>query len=222
MTNNQFAVQGATLNRYAEGTFGPGLISVLGHQVVMDFYLQMALLGLGFQVRAGTITTPLVGDVVITDTAAEFCVDAASGYTVIPVNQNISIRLATGTLHEYATKSVNTVSSAGAAFVPLPLRNLDLSGSAAAAALTTARVAAAGGVTVTAELATTTRRHWSFSNPVAAGAGHEPKALDWSPRMPPVLVGPVCLYTQIAATTTGPSYFASLDYIEIPTARLTP
>lgn len=185
-----------------------------GRQVIVDFYLHMMMMGKAFQVRAGTITTPLVGDVVLTDTAAEYCVDAAAGYIIIPVNQNISIRLATGTLHEYAVKSVNAVSTAGTAFVPLPLRNLGPNGAAAAAAASSARVSAAGGVTVTAELATTTRRHWSYSNPVAAGAGNEPMVLDWSPRMPPILSGPVCLYTQIAATTTGPSYYASLDYIE--------
>ena len=201
-------------NGGTHGSYTGGIANKFGVQTIMDFYLQMALLGKAYQVRAGTITTPLVGDVVITDTAAEYCVDATSGLTIIPVNSNISIRLGTGTLHEYAIKSVGVVSSAGTAFVPLPL----LMGGDAA--LTTARVAAAGGVTVTAEAATTTRRHWSFSNPVAAGAGHEPKVLDWSPRMPPIIKGAGCLYVQIAATTTGPSYYSSLDYLEIPTSTI--
>lgn len=201
-------------NGGAQGSYTGGLASKFGMQSVMDFYLHMALLGKGYQVRAGTITTPLVGDVVITDTAAEFCVDATSGLTIIPTNANISIRLATGTLHEYGIKSVGVVSSAGTAFVPLPL----LMGGDPS--LTTARVGAAGGVTVTAELATTTRRHWSYSNPVAAGAGNEPSVLDWSPRMPPIIKGAGCLYVQIAATGTGPSYYASLDYLEIPTSTI--
>jgi endoglucanase Acf2 len=176
----------------------------------------MALVGAAYQVRAGTITTPLVGDVVITDTAAEMCSDASTGTTIIPVSLQVSVRLSTGTLQEYAAKSVGTVSSAGAAFVPLPLR------SNAAAATSTARVAAAGGVTVTAELATTTARHWEFANPVAAGAGADPglAAIPWQPRVPPTLVGPRCFYVQIAATTTGPSYYAHYDFIEGPTATL--
>lgn len=217
---NKFYAAQDSVQRYAEGTFGPGLISRTGQIQIIDFYMTMALMGRAFQVRAGTITTPLVGDVVITDTAAEYCVDAVAGTTIIPVNNNISIRLGTGTLHEYAVKSVGTVSSAGTAFVPLPLRTAGPGNTTPTAAVTTARVQAAGAVTVTAELATTTRRHWSFSNPVAAGAGHEPGVLDWSPRMPPILAGAQCLYVQIAATTTGPSYYASLDYIEIPTASL--
>lgn len=205
----------------AEGTNTGGIATRLGLAVISDFYLYMALQGAGFQVRAGTITTPLVGDVVITDTAAEMCVDAASGTTLIPVYANIAVRLGTGTLHEYAIKSVGTVSSAGTAFTPLPLKTVGPRQAATpTAAVCTARVAAAGGVTVTAELATTTRRHWGYSNPVAVGAGHDTLPLEWNPRMPPILAGPQCLYVQIAATTTGPSYYASLDFIEAPTATL--
>lgn len=202
------------------GNSTPGaLLNTMGQQVVMMWYQHMILDGRAFQVRAGTITTPLVGDVVITDTAAEFSVDCVLGTTVIPIFQNISVRLETGTLQEYATKSVATVSSAGTAFVPLPLK------SGGAAASTTARVQAAGAVTVTAELATTTLRHWSFANPIAAAAGSDPGLVkNWEPAVTgsPVLVGPRCLYTQIAATGTGPSYYANLDYIELPTVMIDP
>lgn len=214
------AVQDA-LSRYAEGTFGPGQISHLGLLQVQGFFMTASLMGLGFQVRAGTITTPLVGKVAIGDTAAEFSVDAASGTTIIPVYSNISIRLGTGTVHEYAIKSVGAASSAGAAFIPLPLKTLTGVGAASApVAVSTARVAANGGVTVAAELATTTRRHWSYSNPVAVGAGNGDLVPDWVPRMPPILAGVQCLYVQIAAATTGPSYYASLEYIEVPTAMI--
>ena len=187
-----------------------------GALVVMDFYAKAILDGAGYQVRAGTISVPLVGDVVITDTAAEFCVDAVAGSVIIPVFQNISINLGTGTLHEYATKSVATVSSSGTAFVPLPM----LSGGAGAA--TTARVQAAGAVTVTAELATSTLRHWSYSNPLAivtAGGGTQPQH-NWEPLRPPVLQGARCLYVQVAAAGTGPSYYANLDYLEFTSAQL--
>jgi hypothetical protein len=206
------AVAGLTNGANASPTVDPG-----GALVVMDFFAKAILDGYGWQVRAGTITTPLVGDVAVTDTAAEFCVDIANGGTLIPVCQNISIRLGTGTLHEYATKSVAAASSAGTAFVPLALKP-----GSATTGLDTARVQAAGAVTVTAELATTTRRHWSFSQPIAMGAYTVDQA--WEPLRPPVLQGSAaaaqCLYTQIAATTTGPSYYANLDYLAIPTALL--
>lgn len=211
---NDFVAAQSSLQRYAEGSRAPGLVGRLGLQVVQDFYLFMALAGKGFQVRAGTITAPLVGDVLITDTAAEMCVDAASGLTIIPVSLDLAIRLGTGTLHEYAVKSVGAASSAGTAFVPLPL----LMGGDAASA--TARVQAAGAVTVAAEAVTTTRRHWSHSNPVAVGAGHDAPPLKWEPRTPPIIRGVGCLYVQIAATTTGPSYYAALDFIEAPTVNL--
>ncbi len=182
----------------------------------MDFYTKAMLAGCGFQVRAGTITTPLVGDVVLTDTAAEFCVDPGASLVLLPVSQIISIRLSTGTLHEYATKSVATASSAGTAFVLLPL----LIGGRGPGS--TARVSAAGGVTVTAELATTTRRHWSWSNPAAGFTGALPgdQHQEWAPRTPPPIPVGNCLYTQIAATGTGPSYYANLDVLEFTRAAL--
>ena len=105
--------------------------------------------------------------------------------------------------------------------MPLPLKT------GGGAASTTARVQAAGAVTVSAELATTTRRHWAYSNPLAAAAGSDPSAAltqGWHPRPAPVIKGtpaaPFCLYVQIAATTTGPSYYANLDYLEFVNASL--
>lgn len=194
----------------------PGL-SKRGEMQVISFLEKMALAGRIFQVRAGTITTPLVGDVVITDAKAEFCVDAALGYTTIPVEVGIGIRLGTGTLHEYAVKSAPTPSSAGAVFVLLPIM---IGG---VASNLTARVAAAGGVTVPAELATTTRRHWEHNNPVAVGAGNPAPPLLWVPRYPIPIKGSVtgsCIYVQIAATTTGPSYYGHMDVIELPTDKV--
>ena len=184
-----------------------------GAAVVIDFFAKAILDGLGYQVRAGTITTPLVGDVAITDTAAEYCVDTATGMVIIPVCNNISVRAGTGTAHEFAIKSVATVSSAGTAFVLLPLR------SGGDAASLTARVSAAGGVTVTAELATTTLRHWSYSQQAVMTTG-QVIIPDWEPLRPPVLNAARCLYVQIAAATTGPSYYASMDVLQFSAANL--
>lgn len=189
-----------------------------GALVIMDFLQKLYLDGHAYQVRAGTISTPLVGDVVITDTAAEWCMDPQTGMTLLPIYNNITVRLATGTLHEYAVKSVSTASTAGTVFVALPLLN------GAAAASTTCRVAAAGGVTVTAELATTTVRHWEWSNPAAGFTGALPgdQHQEWSPRpMPPIKstsAAAKCLYVQVAATGTGPSYYGHTDFFEVVSA----
>ena len=204
-------VQHDSLGAAGEGTWTALKANKLGFQVVMDFYTQMAIEGRVFQITAGTISVPLVGDVLIIDAKAEMAVDAALGTTIIPVATNIGINLATGTVHEYQGKSVATVSSGGDPFVPLNLR------SDGGSAVSTARVDAEGGVTVTAELATTTLRHFSTGAAIAQGA----YALNvaWEPRTPPVLVGPRCFYVQIGAAATGPSYFANIDYIELPTAN---
>lgn len=178
-----------------------------GAAVVMDFFAKAVLDGHGYELRAGTISVPLVGDVVITDTAAEYAINPGSGKVIIPLYQKITINLGTGTLHEYATKAVAGASS-GTAFVLLPLN-----GTGQAAAVSSAAVAAAGGVTVSAELATTTRVLWSAGQPIAMGA----YVLDceWAPLRPAKIVNGDSIYTQIAATTTGPSYFATLDVLEM-------
>ena len=183
----------------------------MADQVVVDFYQALILDGRGYQVRLGTITTPLTGDVAITDTAAEAAADAASGTTILPVFMQVDIEALGGTLPQVAAKSVATVSSAGAAFVPLPLK------SDGAAAVSTARVAATGGVTVTAEAATTTVVHYIRTLAVAGDA----QAL-WEPAAAPVLVGARCFYLQVGSVTTGSTYFANFNYLELPTLLVNP
>lgn len=207
MSDMRVKVQQDTLEAEGENTWTDQKGNKMGYPIIMDFYTQMAIEGRVYQVRAGTISLPATGDVLIITTAAEMCVDAASGTTVIPVFNNVSCEQAAGTLHEFAGKSVATASTVGDPFTPLNL----LSGGAAATS--TARVDESGGVTVTTELPTTTLRHWSFSQPIQAGAIDV--TYDWQPRTPPVLVGPRCYYVQVASAGTAPEYYASFDYIEL-------
>ena len=183
---------------------GP-MLNTLGEQIIMDWLQKAALDGMVYQVRAGTITAPLTGDVLITDTAAEMAADCAAGTTIIPVRFNAILEGLGGTLPEMTCKSVATVSSSGSAFTPLPLRT------DGPAAVSTARVAAAGAVTVTAELATTTMRHFqAFSDSITAQpwVGHT-----FVPA--PVLVGARSFYVQVGSVGTGSTYFADFDYVEI-------
>lgn len=196
----------------SHGIFAYPKLNKMDMWAITDFYLQSLFEGLAYSIRAGTLSAPLVGDVVLTDATAEMALDAPSGVTAIPVYASISINLGAGTLHEYAIKSVAGASSAGDVYVPLPLY---LDGTTAkASSRCTARVDAAGGVTVTAELVTTTRLHWSAGIPIAIAAG-EQSTFEWNPKLPPIIQNNACCYVQIAATTTGPSYFANLDYIEL-------
>ena len=185
-----------------------------GALVVIDFFAKAMLDGRGFQVRGGTISAPLTGDgTAITDTAAEMCADVVAGAVLIPVYCLTSIDTWTADDAEGACKSVATVSSAGAAFVPLPLL------SSGAAASSTARVAQTGGVTVTAELATTTPRHYSWHSDEGGTPATEPTSLsekEWQPLRPPVLVGARCFYVQVSLAT----YMAHFDYLEFTAAQL--
>jgi len=179
-----------------------------GRLLVKDFYTQMAIEGRAFQVRAGTVTTHFTGDIEITDAKAEMAVVAESGTTVIPVYLNVHIEALGGTVPIVTAKSANTASGAGDAFIPL---NLKMHGPESNCK---AYADAAGGVSVPAETTTTTRRHYSATLATAD------MIYEWAPISPPILVGPATFYVQIAATTTGPNYFAHFDFIEIPTREL--
>ena len=213
MPLNDVAISKNSPRSLTDGTQTSLWLDASGAAVVIDFYAKAVLDGFGYQVRAGTITTPLVGDVAITDTAAEYCVDATAGFVIVPVFNQISVRAGTGTAHEMAVKSVATVSSAGTAFVLLPLK------SGGAAASLTARVGAAGACTVTAELATTTLRHWEYAQQAVFTTG-QVIIPAWEPLRPPVLNGARCLYVQIGAATTGPSYYAHMDVLQFTSAQV--
>jgi len=182
--------------------------------IVQDFYTQMAIEGRAYQVRAGTITTPITGDILITDAKAEAATSAALGTTIIPCDLSVSLEAIGGTVPEIAAKSVGAVHTAQTTvFVALPL----LMGGGAATS--TSGIGTAGGVTVAAELNTTTREH--FHRLVTAivqenDIRHSFKA--HSP--PPVLVGPAAFYVQIGSVTTGSTYMLHYDFIELPTTAI--
>lgn len=214
-----------TLQAAADGTAVGLQATTRGELRVVDFFTHMALQGRCYQIKAGTIATGVAMDSVVTDAAAEGSVDALSGTTIIPVDFSLSANsIATATTVKARIKAVGVVSSAGTAFVPLPL----LQGGTAATS--TARVANNGGVTVTAELATTTRAlfHWdsldtqtpTTDTNSAAMPSASVAAAAWRPRLPYVGKGAACVYVQLAATTAFPLYFFTLDYIEIPSINL--
>ncbi len=205
-------VNQGSLRAEGEGVYAPWKANKRGEGCVIDFYTAMILEGRGFQVLIGTVTTPATGDIVITDTAAEMCVDAGNGLIVIPVFCNISVRTCNRADQEYALKSVDVVSSGGTTFVPLPL----LGDTNTPVSSATARAQEAGAVTVSAEVVTTTRRLWSVSNPLAVGAGDELTSHDYQPRMPHAIANGACCYMQCASAVAGPNYYAHIDWIEMP------
>lgn len=208
-----------SLGVQAENASADPTLTHSGLQVMMDFWQYHVFAGNMFQVKAGTITTPLIGTTAITNSTAEFAVDAVANATILIASTNISLRLNTGTLTEIEGKSVAGASSVGAAFVCLPLKPNTIAGVAVRASTATARVgAAAGGVTVPAELATTTRRHWSYSQPIAAGAYQT--WYDYVPKAVAVLSNVAVYYVQVAAATTGPSYYATIDFLDDPLSGL--
>lgn len=198
------APRGLTANSTALGGVDPS-----GANVVMDFLTKAVLMGHGFQVRLGVLTTPVTGDVEVTTTAAEMSADSTAGHVLIPVRFNFNLEALGGTLPQASVKMTATASTAGTAFVPLPL----LTGGRAAS--TTARAAAAGGVTVVDDAATTTRSLYSSTQ---AAAGNFDVDIDLTGRG--VVNGAGNIYVAVGSVTTGSTYFTALDYLEFTTGQL--
>ena len=223
MTQQYAYVNDDTLQAAADGSAVGLQASTRGELRQVDFFTHMLLNGRFYQVRAGTIATGVAMDSTLTDAAAEMSVDAAAGTTIIPIRFGIAFdEIATALTVRVAVKAVGVVSSAGTAFTPLPL----LQGGTAATS--TARVANNGGVTVTAELATTTRRLFQYNSvytqtpatDLANSASGFATVAAAAADLRYVGKGAACVYVQAAATTAFPLYFAELDYIEIPTTNL--
>jgi len=183
-----------------------------GAPIVLPWQTALAIEGKVYQVRLGTITTPLTGDVLITDTAAESAAEAASGRVIVPLAVVVEIEALGGTLPQAAFKSVGAlITTLGTAFVPL---NLKIGGDAYSGR---AAVSAAGGVTVAAELNTTTRVIASNTNAVAAdGRGILNEQFD----VPHVLVGPASCYLQVGSVATGSTYFGFYNLAEFTEAEI--
>jgi len=202
----------------------PIRISARGEVAVIDFYHKMAMEGRCYQVRMGTVATGLAADSTLTDTAAQMCVDAALGLTIIPAEFGISIvSIATALLLTVKIKAVGAASTVGTVFVPLPMRQ------GGAAASSTARAMTDGGVTVAAELATTTRVLFEAiengtETPATTAqdfAGRITQAAaSWQPRIPYIGDGIACVYVQVASTTAFNLNYAHLNYVELATTSV--
>jgi len=195
---------GLVIGSEQQGTLHPS-----GASVVMDFLTQSILAGKGYQVRLGVLTTPVSADVEVTTTAAEMSVDSSAGLVIIPTRFNFNLEAIVGTLPQASVKMTATASTAGTAFVPLPL----LTGGAAAG--NTARAAAAGGVTVVDDAATTTRSLFSATE---AAAGNF--LVDQSLLGRGVVNGAGNVYVAVGSVSTGSTYFTALDYLLFTSGQL--
>ena len=133
-----------------------------------------------------------------------------------PIKLGVAPReIATALTVSVALKGVGVVSSAGTAFTPLPL----LQGGAAASG--SARAANNGGVTVTAELATTTVKIFEFESnftqaptTILGAMALLPVALA-NARLQYVGKGPACIYLQLGSATAFPLTHSYLNVLEL-------
>lgn len=196
----------------AVGSEQQGTLDASGAKAVMDFVTKSLLSGYGFQTRLGALTTPVTGDVEVTTTAAEMSADSIVGLTLIPIRFHFNLEALGGTLPQASVKLTGTASTAGTAFVPLPLL---VGGPAAASFGHTARAAAAGGVTVVDDAVTTTRVIYSITQ---AAAGNFEGDVNLYGRG--IVKGAGNAYVAVGSVSTGSTYFTALDVLAIPSALI--
>jgi len=203
-----------------------------GELCIIDFFTQMVIEENCYQVRLGTVTSPVTSDVAITDADADGAVAALAGTTIMPCELWMSFDTQDGDSLEVAAKSVaDSTMTSGTAFEPL---NLCLGGKPA---ITKGMVGGAGAIVVAAELATTTRQHFHVTQEFAkdsgaelathsqyhyggSGTGMRGNPIIWHPILLPVLPGASCFYMQCGGAAAC-TYFCHFDYIELPTTSVT-
>ena len=191
------------------GSDGLDWIQPSGAKVVIDFVTAAILGGHGFQVRMGALTTPVTGDIEVTTVAAEASVDSVAGLVIVPAHFTFNLEALGGTLPQASVKMTGTASTAGTAFVPLPL----IIGGRAAQ--TTARASAAGGVTVVDDALTTPRLLYVSTQ---AAAGNFDVNVDLLGRG--VVNGAGNVYVAVGSVSTGSTYFMELSYLEFTSGQL--
>ena len=179
-----------------------------GAPICMPWQVALAIEGKVYQVRLGTITAPLTGDIEITTVAAEAASEAAAGHTILPLAINVEVEALGCTLPQACVKAVNAlITTLGTAFVPL---NLRIGGPAAAGR---SAVAAAGGVAVASETQATTRVLASAH--MSAIGDSQPQVINKQFKTPHVLVGPASMYLQVGTVMTGSDYFGFYNFAEL-------
>src|SRR5688572_16802536 len=93
-----------------------------GAAVALDFLTASIIGGHGCQVRMGVLTTHVTGDIDVTTVAAEASADSTAGHVIMPTHFTFDLEALGGTLPQATVKLTATPSSAGTAFVPLPLQ----------------------------------------------------------------------------------------------------
>ena len=182
-----------------------------GEACIIGFFEAMYLEQRAYQIRAGSVSAPLTGTTAITNLQAEMSADVVGGITMIPTYFNMAIQTATGTANEVRFAATGSISSGGTVFVPLPLF---IGGRAA---VSTGRVQATGNVVVVADVVTTTRAIAMWGNGIIAGA--YTTTFIYKARLPHIVVGGGGVYVANGGST-GHTYFANFEYIEIPTVNI--
>lgn len=189
-----------------------------GAAYTVDWFTALALEGRMYGLNVGTLSTPVAGHVGIDDDQPEAVLDVPSGTTIIPVSIDLYLEDSAGTDTEVVFLTSQANVGAGTSTELSTIRNLR-----ADAPLTsscTAYRSYTGNGTATSAGFEFYRSGYPF-----ADATTDPvKKFHWSAKesgIVPVIVGDGALVLYWAGTTTAPSGFAQIVYVEVPSTSIT-
>lgn len=187
-----------------------------GSMSIVDLATVMAVEGYCYTANIGTLTTPIAGHVGIDDDQPEAVVDVPTGKTIIPVYISVYLEDSAGTDNEivYATSRANVGAGTSTAGTALNMATDNPNNSSCSVY----RSYTGNGVATSSKV-----EFYRGGYPFADATTDPQKRFEWSLKThanSPVIVGLSALVLYWAATTTAPSGFATITWMEFATEWL--
>ena len=213
-----FLTNHLTAPSYGEGSAQSARLNRRGEQIVMPWMTQLALEGRMFSANAGTITTPVTGNLIVVDARPDEAIRVPSGTLIIPCYIGITLE-ATGAVNPHELLVRATTNDVGngtsTAITAGPLNMHTTSGRASNCV---------GRITYTADMTAATGSRELFRKQVNQdldATSIEPLFEISALTHPmPVLNGPASLLLYVSAPTTGATFFAYVMWAEFTSSEM--
>lgn len=191
-----------------------------GSEIAQAWIMSMVANGRVFNANFGSLATPLASaSAAVTNLRPQAWLRVPSATAIIPVRADFNVAALAGTANDfliaYAQNDVGNGTSTAGSVGPISLRT-----DAPVASTVTVRQLATGDVTAPTNPTELIHRNYKYAGSAdATGNSGTDIGVRW-PYGPsdalPILVGPASFMVYIGGTTTGPTFFGSIQWVEVP------
>ena len=224
MADNRLFVQQNTVGRASDGSVVGQRGTRDGSAFVLPWYMGFALEGRVFTANAGSLATPVsAANAAVTNLRPMAVLRVPSGTTIIPIKTTISPRALAGTVNDiivaFCQNDVGNGTSSAMTVGPINSKT-----DATVASTVTARQLYTGDCTAPTNPVELLHRCDPYAQSADANGASLNTAINF-PESPqdtlPILVGPASWLVYVGATTTGPTFYASFEWVEAPSSYFT-